>query len=215
MCCNICVTGETLLGKVRDIDTELVEWSGASTGLSEVRWTRTTVGGPNDLGGSITEVRLLLVTTVRTYNLGRIAHNHSRPTFCEHRECGRAGLQNHRPQSDTCTDVRAIWFLGSVLATAHFVRSTNADQVPRRRCHSRDCTAYFCLHRLRTTTSNIHTRCLMWMEPLMPWASVSPQGTICSLYLCIFYCCLLLMWVVIHICTYMSSHTSLWFSGLN
>jgi hypothetical protein len=29
--------------------------SGAPTGLSEVRWTRTTVGGPNDLGGSVTE----------------------------------------------------------------------------------------------------------------------------------------------------------------
>jgi hypothetical protein len=28
--------------------------SGAPTGLSEVRWTRTTVGGPNDLGGSVT-----------------------------------------------------------------------------------------------------------------------------------------------------------------
>jgi hypothetical protein len=28
--------------------------SGARTGLSEVRWTRTTVGGPNDLGGSVT-----------------------------------------------------------------------------------------------------------------------------------------------------------------
>jgi hypothetical protein len=27
--------------------------SGAPTGLSEVRWTRTTVGGPNYLGGSI------------------------------------------------------------------------------------------------------------------------------------------------------------------
>jgi hypothetical protein len=25
MCCNICVTGETLLGKVKDTDTELVE----------------------------------------------------------------------------------------------------------------------------------------------------------------------------------------------
>jgi hypothetical protein len=29
--------------------------SGAPTGLSEVRWTRTTVGGPNYLGGSITK----------------------------------------------------------------------------------------------------------------------------------------------------------------
>jgi hypothetical protein len=28
--------------------------SGAPTGLSEVRWTRTIVGGPNYLGGSIT-----------------------------------------------------------------------------------------------------------------------------------------------------------------
>jgi hypothetical protein len=27
---------------------------GAPTGLSDVRWTRTTVGGPNYLGGSVT-----------------------------------------------------------------------------------------------------------------------------------------------------------------
>jgi hypothetical protein len=125
---------------------------------------------------------------------------HPRPTFCEHRECGRAGLQNRRPQRDTSTDVRAMRFLGSVLATARFVRSTSADQVPRRRHHSWDCTVYICLRRLCTTTSNIHTRCLVWMEPLMPWASVSPKSTICFLYLCIFYCCLLFMWVVIHMC---------------
>jgi hypothetical protein len=48
------VTGKTLLGKVRNLDTELVKWSCAPAGLSEVRWTRTTVGGPNDLGGSVT-----------------------------------------------------------------------------------------------------------------------------------------------------------------
>jgi hypothetical protein len=58
MCCNICVTGETLLGKVKVTDTELVKWSGASTGLSEVPWTRKTVGGPNDLGGSVTTAGL-------------------------------------------------------------------------------------------------------------------------------------------------------------
>jgi hypothetical protein len=46
--------GEMLLGKVKIPNTELVKWSGAPTGLSEVRWTKTTVGGPNDLGGSIT-----------------------------------------------------------------------------------------------------------------------------------------------------------------
>jgi hypothetical protein len=54
MYCNVCVTGETLLGKVRNSDIELVKWSGAPAGLSEVRWTRTTIGGPNDLGGSVT-----------------------------------------------------------------------------------------------------------------------------------------------------------------
>jgi hypothetical protein len=29
--------------------------SGTPIGLSEVRWTRTTVGGPNVLGGSVTD----------------------------------------------------------------------------------------------------------------------------------------------------------------
>jgi hypothetical protein len=48
------MTGETLLGKEKDTDTELVEWLCASTGLPKVHWTRTTVGGPNDLGGSAT-----------------------------------------------------------------------------------------------------------------------------------------------------------------
>jgi hypothetical protein len=54
MSCNICVTGETLLDEEKDIDTKLVELLCASTGLSKVHWTRTTVGGPNDLGGSVT-----------------------------------------------------------------------------------------------------------------------------------------------------------------
>jgi hypothetical protein len=102
-------------------------------------------------------------THVQFSDLLRTAH--PRPTFREHRKCGRAGLRNRRPQRDTCMGVRAIRFLRSVLATARFVRSTSADQVPRRRRRSWDCTAYICL---RTTTSNIHTRCLMSMEPLMP-----------------------------------------------
>jgi hypothetical protein len=37
----------------RNSDTELIKWSGARAGLSEVRWTRTIVGGPNYLGGSV------------------------------------------------------------------------------------------------------------------------------------------------------------------
>jgi hypothetical protein len=54
MYCNICVTGETLLGKERDTNTELVKCLRASTWFSKVCWTRTTVGGPNYLGGSVT-----------------------------------------------------------------------------------------------------------------------------------------------------------------
>jgi hypothetical protein len=51
MWCNICVMGKTLLGDVRKIQrTELVKWLCASTGLSEVLRTRTTVSGPNTLG---------------------------------------------------------------------------------------------------------------------------------------------------------------------
>jgi hypothetical protein len=85
-------------------------------------------------------------------------------------ESGRAGLRNHRPQRYTCTGVRAIRFLGSVFVTARviclsscFVRrlpelTRPAALLPGDR--SRDCTAYIFLHRLRTATSNKHTRCL-------------------------------------------------------
>jgi hypothetical protein len=38
--------------------------SGAPTGLSEVRWTRTIVGGPNYLGGSVTFSIEILYTKV-------------------------------------------------------------------------------------------------------------------------------------------------------
>jgi hypothetical protein len=86
---------------------------------------------------------------------------HSRPTFCEHRESGRAGLRNCRPHSYACTGVRAIRFLGSVLASACSVHSTNANPVLRRRRRSSDYTTYIYLYRLRTTTSNIHTRYLV------------------------------------------------------
>jgi hypothetical protein len=70
-------------------------------------------------------------THVRFLDALRTAH--PRPTFCEHRECGKVGLRNHRPQRYTCTGVRAIRFLGSVLATARFIRSTSTDQAPHRR----------------------------------------------------------------------------------
>ena len=41
-------------GKVRKKIPNLSSDLGTSTGLSDVCWTRTTVGGPNDLGGSVT-----------------------------------------------------------------------------------------------------------------------------------------------------------------
>jgi hypothetical protein len=42
---------------------------------------------------------------------------------------------------------------------------------------SRDYTAYPFLHQLRSSISNIHMRCLMWMEPPVPWALVPSQVT--------------------------------------
>lgn len=39
---------------------------GAPTGLSEVRWTRITVGGPNDLGVSVTAGGIQSSVHVRT-----------------------------------------------------------------------------------------------------------------------------------------------------
>jgi hypothetical protein len=69
------VTGETLLGKVKDTDTELVKWLDASTGLSEVRWTKTNVGRPNDLGGSVTfGINIMLHHIIASF---RIALHHT------------------------------------------------------------------------------------------------------------------------------------------
>jgi hypothetical protein len=45
--------------------------SGAPTGLSEVHWTRTTVGGPNYLGGSVTQP---IGATVGYAKSGRRSH---------------------------------------------------------------------------------------------------------------------------------------------
>jgi hypothetical protein len=43
--------------------------SGAPTGLSEVRWTRTTVGGPNYLGGSVTISIPVIDTSLEVSNI--------------------------------------------------------------------------------------------------------------------------------------------------
>jgi hypothetical protein len=54
--CNVCVMGEALLGGMMKIQiTELAEWLQAPAWLSKVLRTRTSVGGPNTLGGSVTQ----------------------------------------------------------------------------------------------------------------------------------------------------------------
>jgi hypothetical protein len=111
------------------------------------------------------EGRLLLVMTTLRDNtrtiLRCVAFSPSLSHLLRAQRVWESRPPNRRPQRDTCMGVQAIRFLGSKLATARFIRSTSADQVPRRWCRSWDYTAYICLRRLRTTTSNIHTRCLV------------------------------------------------------
>jgi hypothetical protein len=64
MICNVCKTGKTLLGKVKSKIPNLSSDSGTSTGLSDVCWTRTTVGGPNYLGGSVTHIVVFVVIII-------------------------------------------------------------------------------------------------------------------------------------------------------
>jgi hypothetical protein len=75
-----------------------------------------------------------------------------------------------------CTGVLAIRFLWSVLATAHFVRSTSADQVTRRRRHSRYCTAYICRHRLRTNNYIEHIHEMSHVNGATDALSIGPSA---------------------------------------
>jgi hypothetical protein len=138
---------------------------------------------------------------------------HFRPTFCEHKESGRAGLQNHRPQRYTCTGVRAIRFLGIVLTTARFVRSTRADPVLWRRSttalRTPVCINFVRLH--QTYTRDVSCE---WSHRCLKHRSLRRVHSVLRICAC-FTVFLLFMRVVIHTCTYMSSHTSYWFSELN
>lgn len=58
-------------------------------------------------------------------------------------------------------------------------------------------------------------RYLMWMKPPVPWALVHPQGTHCSLFLCMLFCYWLLLWVVMYICTNLTLPLSHSMSRLN
>jgi hypothetical protein len=73
------------------------------------------------------------------------------------------------------------------------------------------CTSAYtnCVWLYRTYTRDISCE---WNTDAL--STVPSRGTLCSSYLCMFYFRLLLMWVVIQTCTYMSSHTSHWFFGI-
>jgi hypothetical protein len=75
-----------------------------------------------------------------------------------------------------------------LLASSAWPALLRLHPVLRHPHRSKDCTAYTCLQRIRTTKSNIHTRCLVWIEPLMSWASVPPQGTLLLSLFCTCAC---------------------------
>jgi hypothetical protein len=55
--CNVCMMDEALLDDMVRIQiTKLVKWLCTPAWLSEVLRTRTSVGGPNTLGGFVTRV---------------------------------------------------------------------------------------------------------------------------------------------------------------
>jgi hypothetical protein len=142
--------------------------------------------------------------------LDMLHSTYSHPTFCEQERVGEQVSEIVVRRGTLARVCERSGFWGAYLRLLAL-----SAPVLRRRRRSRDYTAYICLHRVRTTTSNIHMRCLVWIESLMLWASVPPHGTSCFQYLCMFHFCLLLMQLVVHTCTYMSPHTSHWFSRLN
>ena len=73
---------------------------------------------------------------------------------------GCAGDQIFGERLRDCSPDLFVQLLRSQLAVRRLPELTRAAVLlPGDR--SRDCTAYICLHRLHTTKSNIHTRCLM------------------------------------------------------
>jgi hypothetical protein len=73
---DVCVMGEVLLGDLMMMIQmiKLVEWLCASTGLSEVLRTRTSVGGPNTLGGSMTMSSLIKKVKCQTLEFPSLEH---------------------------------------------------------------------------------------------------------------------------------------------
>jgi hypothetical protein len=94
--------------------------SGAPAGLSEVRWTRTTVGGPNDLGGSITIKRLMVygdsLVVISQINKECDYSNDSMGKYCtaiRKLEDKFEGLEFHHVERDRNAAADALSKLGS------------------------------------------------------------------------------------------------------
>jgi hypothetical protein len=152
-----------------------------------------------------------------TNSLSQVLHlAYSRPTFCEHRENGRVDLRNPCPQSYTCMGVRVIRFFGAAYSRllAPSVRPTLirffvGGAVRETALRTPACIDCIKLH--RTYTRDVSCEWSHWCLEHRSFRMIHS----CSLYLYMFYYCLLIMWVVMHTCSCMLSHISYWFSRLN
>jgi hypothetical protein len=135
----------------------------------------------------------------------------SRPTFCEHRESGRAGLRNHCPQRYTCTGVRAIRFLGTVLATARFIRSSSSSSASFEGLH--------CVHLPASISYDYieHTHEMSRMNGATDVLSIGPSRGyfLFSIYVHVSFLFTAYANSGTCICTYMSLYISHCYSGLN
>jgi hypothetical protein len=127
------------------------------------------------------EVRLLLVTREHTYKHSqtRCVQPISVPPSASTESMGEQAskIVVHRATLARVCGWSGFWGAYSRLlassARPALIKFLVADAVRGNALRTSACVNYVRL-------SNIHTRCLLWMEPLMPWASVPPYGTFCS-----------------------------------
>jgi hypothetical protein len=112
--------------------------------------------------------------------------------------------------------VRAIRFLGSILATTLFIRSTSATSST---FGSLSSTSFEGLHRVHLLASNLygyieHTHEVSHVNGAIDALSIGPSACT-SCFFVLVHVSFLFMRVVVHTCTYMSSNISHYSSGLN
>jgi hypothetical protein len=124
---------------------------------------------------------------------------HHRPTFCEHRESGRASLRNRRSQSYTCMGVRAIRFSGSILATlASSARPSSSSSAPFK--------GLYCLHLSASTVYDYieHTYEMSRVNGATNALSISPSVGYITFLVIVHVLLLFTAYVSIH--THMHMH---------